>query len=214
MAAWPLTSVSVSEAVQSYPTRGVFLVRCHQGTFVAKVDPGARRDVADAQQLHALKYLGGRAFPHVPFYVPTSSGDPTGRICGRTVCVLEYLPLGALHDASPAETWGKLGAVAAGLNAFQDYPVPFAIPLRSAFSELAQRSRGRVFEARFLALLGRVAELERLRPDGLIHGEINLANARRRGDGTIVVIDWDQAGAAPAALEYGLPVDHAISVRG
>ena len=40
----------------------------------------------------------------------------------------------------------------------------------------------------------------------MAHGEINEANARRREDGTVVLIDWDQAGRAPAALEYGYPL--------
>ncbi len=41
---------------------------------------------------------------------------------------------------------------------------------------------------------------------GLIHGEINEANARRRADGEVVLLDWDQAGIGPVALEYGYPL--------
>ena len=41
---------------------------------------------------------------------------------------------------------------------------------------------------------------------GLIHGEINVANAGRRANGEVALLDWDQAGVGPLALEYGYPL--------
>jgi pentatricopeptide repeat protein len=84
--------------------------------------------------------------------------------------------------------------------------MPFAIPILVALQQLAARARGLPFEDRFLELLARAGELERQPPDALVHGEINTANARRRDDGSVVLIDWDQAGCAPAAMEYGYPL--------
>jgi hypothetical protein len=41
---------------------------------------------------------------------------------------------------------------------------------------------------------------------GLIHGELNESNIGRRRDGTVVFLDWDQAGTSATALEYGYPL--------
>lgn len=42
--------------------------------------------------------------------------------------------------------------------------------------------------------------------EGLIHGEINGANAGRRANGEVALLDWDEAGVGPLALEYGYPL--------
>ncbi len=69
---------------------------------------------------------------------------------------------------------------------------------------------GRAFEVQFLKLLGRAAGVTRLAGDALVHGEISYANARRRADGTIVLVDWDEAGRAAPAIECGYPLINAF----
>jgi aminoglycoside phosphotransferase (APT) family kinase protein len=74
--------------------------------------------------------------------------------------------------------------------------------------------RGRPFEKEYLARLERPQYLGQLAPRALIHGEINPANARQADDGTIILVDWEEAGSAHPALEYGYPLIHAfISVE-
>lgn len=114
---------------------------------------------------------------------------------------MEWLP----QPAGP-RAWQALGQVAAELNAITQYPEPFAVPVDAAVAALAERCSGETFEAEVRRLLPRLAELGRPRRRGLIHGEVNLANARLRGDGTVALVDWDQAGAGPLALEYGYPL--------
>jgi len=204
--AWPLTGVSVGEALPSFPTRGVFRVHADQGEFVAKVNRVPRPDLADADQMYVLEYLAERGFAHAPVLLRTRRGQRIARIHGNVVSVIEFLPKAVHEDVPTSDTWSRLGAAAARLNAFVDYPLPFAVALSATLAQLASRVKGLPFEARFLELLARAAELERLPPDALVHGEINEANARRKTDGTVVLIDWDQAGRAPAAMEYGYPL--------
>ncbi len=85
--------------------------------------------------------------------------------------------------------------------------IPFHSPSQSGARWTSwRRIAGRRFEAWFLEFLARVAELERLPTDALVHGEINDANARRRADGSVVLLDWDEAGAAAPAVELGYPL--------
>lgn len=205
-AIWPLTGVSIGEALPSYATRPVLRVHADQGEFVAKVDCAPRPNVAGADQLHVLEYLADRGFAHAPALLRTRSGQHVGRLGEYAIGVIEFIPRAVHEDGSTSETWSLLGQAAARLNAFADYPMPFAIPISVALQQLATRVRGLPFKDRFLELLARAGELERQRSDALVHGEINTANARRRDDGSVVLIDWDQAGCAPAAMEYGYPL--------
>ncbi len=171
--------------------------RSDQGTFVAKVNPA---------QLSVLDYLSERHFPHAPALLRTSDGASAARIGDKVVSMLGYLPRTVDDSGSPADAWRLLGEAAARLNAHHDFTLPFAVQLDCAIDELARRVAGQPFEDQFLELLGRAAGVTSLAADALVHGEINPANARRRADGTVVLVDWDEVGMAPAAIEYGYPL--------
>ncbi len=125
----------------------------------------------------------------------------------RIITLLEYIPA-PLITGDPDRTagWRDLGAAAARLNTIKDYDVPFAVPVGGSAEELAAQAEGAPLEEGVRSLLGRVERHMDLDEVGLIHGEINEANARRRADGEVVLRDWDQAGVGPVALEYGYPL--------
>jgi Ser/Thr protein kinase RdoA (MazF antagonist) len=60
--------------------------------------------------------------------------------------------------------------------------------------------------AQFHQFIDSVAPVVHALPHGLIHGEINLANAARRSDGTLVLLDWDEAGDGSVILEAAYPL--------
>jgi hypothetical protein len=205
-AAWPLTGVSLGEALPGHPTRGVFRVFCDQGDFVAKVDPAPRPDLADVDQLHVLEHLSARGFAHAPALLRTRSRHRTARIRGSAVSLLEFIPLAMDEGFSTSDTWRQLGDAAARLNAFADYPRPFAIQVAAVFDQLAARVRGLPFEARFLEVLARAGEVVHLPSDALVHGEINQANARRRADGTVALVAGTKQGGPPGHWSTGYPL--------
>lgn len=206
MAKWPLTSVTIGPALASHPTRHVSILHSDQGDFVVKVDPAPRPDLPLGEHVHVVDHLARCGFVSAPVVLRTRAGASAAMTDGGAACVTEYLPRPLVPPSGPrAPTWGDLGLVAAALNATVAYPIPFAVSVDAALHDLARRARGEVFEAPFLAALGRAGEVGRLPATALIHGEINEANARRRADGTIVLVDWDQAGSAPAVPGIRLP---------
>ena len=121
--------------------------------------------------------------------------------------VLEYIasPLvSGRHDG--VRGWRDLGSAAARLNGLTDYDVPFAVPVEEALQQLATRAAGTPFEAGLCSLVARIEHLIALDELGLIHGEINQTNAKRRNDEEVVLLDWDHAGIGPRILEYGYPL--------
>lgn len=204
---WPLSGVAIGQSFHSYPTRRVFVVRSDQGTYVAKV---ARTPQLEADSFRApsvLEHLKQRGFEHAPALLRTRSDEQIVQNGDQTICMLEYIPEVIREvDGDEERTWRELGSVAGRLNAVPDCPYPFAIPTGAALSEISRWMQGRPFEGRFLALRGRLEELTLSGPTGLIHTEINLNHARRRADGIVVLLDWDDAGTGPTVLELGSPL--------
>ena len=160
--------------------------------------------------LYVYDFLAGRGFPHIPALLCTRDGAPLVYSAGQRVCLMEYIPHGlpGFTEAPDrqAQAWQALGQAAAALNAITGYPYAHPITVSGAIAELTAWVEGRPFELRFLALVSRLGALEHSQPIGLIHAEINTANARRRDDGTVVLLDWDEAGNGPAMLEAGYPL--------
>ena len=106
---------------------------------------------------------------------------------------------------STASTWSQLGELAASLNSFADYPTPYGIPVGATIDELNRNARRYPFSSEFRKI---VSTLEVLadQPTCVIHGEINTANSILSSKGSIFLIDWDQAGTGPWALEAGYPL--------
>lgn len=198
---WPLTGVVVGERLAGFETRQVVRIHSDQGDYVVKSDPMPRPGVRDDEQLLVLDFAAEHGYPHAPSVLLTKRGHRAARTPDGLTVVLEFVPQ-PLDESS----WRALGQAAAKLNARQDFVVPYAIPIADAIADLALQAAGHAFESQFRQVLDRVSHLDGDSRRGLIHGEINLANARRRSDGTVVLLDWDQAGTAPTALEYGYPL--------
>ena len=207
---WPLSHVTLGDVAQTYPTRQVVRVRADEGDFVAKVDAGPPVEASARRMMFIYDFLADRDFPHAPALLRTRNGAPLVYGASQSVCLMEYIPHGLPGFTEPpdpqAQVWQALGQAAAALNAITGYPYAHPITVSGVVAELTAWVKGHSFESHFLALVSRLGALEHSRPIGLIHAEINPANARRRDDGTVVLLDWDEAGNGPAMLEAGYPL--------
>jgi Ser/Thr protein kinase RdoA (MazF antagonist) len=201
---WPLTGISLGETMQTYPTRRVVRIDAAQGAFVAKIDdqPPAVEDASQAYSI--LDWLAARSFPHVPVLLKTREGRPLVHTGRMSIAVMEYLG-GPKPDASCA-TWAELGDIARALNAIVDYPIRYAVDTQGAIAELTEQANTHPHKAQFRGFISLLSPLLHAPRHGLIHGEINLANAARRQDGTMALLDWDEAGTGPTVLEAGYPL--------
>lgn len=187
----------MGEQLAGFETRRVVRIHSDQGDYVVKSEPMPRADVRDEDQLLVLDFVADSGYGHAPSVLLTRRGQRVARTVDGLTVILEFVP-----QTLDENSWAALGHAAAKLNALQDFAIPFAIPIVDAISDLAVQAAGHSFEAQFSRLLDRVFPLAGDSRHGIIHGEINLANARRTNDGTVVLLDWDQAGTAPTALEW------------
>jgi Ser/Thr protein kinase RdoA (MazF antagonist) len=122
----------------------------------------------------------------------------------QIVAVMEYIDGDPLTPAP--ETWHSLGKVARALNEFADYPLEYGVPTNLAIDELTEHARSHFKREKFEAFIDELKPILSYPRRGLIHGEINLANAARRQDGTVTLLDWDEAGTGYTILEAGYPL--------
>ena len=207
---WPLDRVALGPVLQRSPTRTTCAILADQGQFVVKIyDDAAALGLGNPapeeidQHLSVLEYLAGRDFGHAPGLLRTRTGARYVRTGGMTIAILEQIA-GTTPPDTPA-TWAALGRIAAHLNGYRDYPYAYGVPIAGTIGELTQHAAQYPFRQPFLELVARLRVLEN-QPSGLIHGEINLANAVLAADGRLVLVDWDEAGTGPWVLEAGYPL--------
>ena len=202
---WPLTGVSIGPILPSYPERLVLRIFSDQGSFVAKVCPVRTGQNEFSPSL--LEYLNEKGFEHAPSLLRTRHGEPSVAQGEEHIWIMEYIP----HEISRASQdgsrdWYELGKAAGALNQFHDCPYPYGVPTEAALEEISRGMERRPFHHEFLAIQSRLWTLIDVNRVGLIHAEINEANARVRSDGTVVLVDWDQAGSGRTVLEPGYPL--------
>ncbi|WP_175548659.1 phosphotransferase enzyme family protein [Mangrovactinospora gilvigrisea] len=198
---WGLTRVTVSERLQTFPSRFVERIQADQGSFAVKVDqePGTMVEGSDQVQAGVAALLPR----HVPTIIPDRTACLWAIDQGRRITVHEDIDGG--HPASDQSTWSRLGTLLARMHALPHAPRAFAIPVAVAADELDRLAGDYPFCEDFRALLPRVRLIDD-EPAATIHGEVNLSNVRQRTTGELVLLDWDAAGAGPIALDLGYPL--------
>lgn len=207
---WDLDRVVAGPVLQRSSTRIVLSIEADQGRFVAKAyeDSWALGLVHPSleeidQHLGIFDVLAARGFRHAPSLLKTRDGQRFLRSGGMTVVILDLIE-GERPPAAVA-TWAELGRLAANLNGIAGYPHDYAISVTGTIAELTHKAERYPFRQDMLSLVSTLDVLAE-QPTSLIHGEINLANTVLARDGRIVILDWDQAGNGPWALEPGYPL--------
>jgi Ser/Thr protein kinase RdoA (MazF antagonist) len=207
---WDLQGVVQDAVLQRQETRTTYAIQSDEGSFIVKVydDDSALGlvRISEAEidrRLSIFHFLATQDFRYAPSLLETRTGDRFVRANGTTVYILERIEGGS--PPATAETWAELGQLAARLNTQEAYPFAYGIPVKGTIGELVHEAERYPFSSDMLRVASTLDVLAN-QPTCLIHGEINLANAVQSSDGRISLVDWDQAGTGPWALEAGYPL--------
>lgn len=96
--------------------------------------------------------------------------------------------------------------LAARLNAMPWLSVTYGIPTAGVIAELTAAAQTHSHPKQFLDFIAMLSPLLTAPTLGLVHGEINWANVRQRRDGTLVILNWDEAGHGATVLDAGYPL--------
>jgi Ser/Thr protein kinase RdoA (MazF antagonist) len=120
---------------------------------------------------------------------------------------MEFIPEAVAADRLlEPEMWGTIGAAMARLHAEGRSSISYSITVDGALNEIARWADGLAFRSGVLRILGYLEPRLRGGTPRVIHGEINPSNVGFRTDGTVVLLDWDQAGDAATFLDHGYPL--------
>lgn len=198
---WGLTGIAEVDEHSTYRSRRVVRIATDQGRFAVKVDTAPDAFLAGAEQVHAAM---ARAVPrHVPALRADKAGALVQHLAGQRVTVMEDID----GDPPPStkQTWSELGSILARLHSSPLVEREFVIPVDQAITELQRHAKRYPFAQEFAAAVSRIDEIPAA-PAAVIHGEVNLANVRKRSCGDLVLLDWDMAGTGPISLDLGYPL--------
>lgn len=200
---WPLTQVVFNETLQDTGTRMVKLITTDQGKYIYKVMDDWYTKEALTERLKIFDFLKEKNFKHIQTLLKTKDGQRFQEIDGKFILILEYVD--GTEPEKIKENYQQLGKIMGTLNNFTDYTYPCLIPvdaIRPTWPEIAGKVDPSVQEE-FLSIANNLPDIDGL-PNSLIHFEIILGrNNIQKPDGTIVFLDWDEAGRGATVLDPG-----------
>ena len=211
-----LTPVESFEGVEAGTVNSNYRLVTDAGTFFVRVNEGKSEDDV-AYEAELVAHLAGRGVA-TPAPRVADDGKPYARTSAGLVTVFPWLTDGTplrTRALTAADAHAAGAALAALHRAGADFPVRRAS--RYAFERIAERWRGLPSAAPgsdlAVAIADCGAEIERLErlagaraalPQGVIHGDLFVDNTLRRSDGTLVLLDFEQA--SDGAYAYDLAV--------
>jgi len=197
---WDIHAPVIVSSFQTFPTREVLAISSGDNKFAVKIDSNPPTEIATKS---VIDYLRQRSFTHCPQMIARRNGEFSLQINGTNIAIFEFIPV----ELCTPESWRKLGVVAAKLNQNFDYPRAYQVPPLGVIKELKSWCQGKAFQKSFLDILEKVEPCIGLTTlSGLVHGEVNFANARARENGEVVLLDWDNTGMGPIEIELGYPL--------
>lgn len=208
---WAFGGVSSVELVviREFENRFVYRFRANEGIFVCKVIPDVCSNDEMEERIFIYDFLKERGFQHIPDLIKMRSE----KYVFTTEKQLHILVMEHIDGGEPAQTvenYGQLGGILGKLNNIADYPKQALISvdaIRPGFPKIAEQLPDDI-RNEYLFIAHSLPDIDQL-PQALLHFEANLPNSVQRKDGTIVLVDWDEAGNGAVVLDPGL---HFVSV--
>jgi Ser/Thr protein kinase RdoA (MazF antagonist) len=200
---WPLTHVVFNETLQDAGTRMVGLMTTDQGKYTFKIMDDWYTKAELTERLKIFDFLKEKNFKHITTLVKTKDNARLHELNGKFVLVLEYVE--GKEPEETKENYQQLGHILGTLNNITDYTHPCLIPvdaIRPTWKDIAAKLDPSI-QDEFMTIANNLPDIDGL-PNSLIHFEIKLGrNNIQTPDGTIVFLDWDEAGRGATVLDPG-----------
>jgi Ser/Thr protein kinase RdoA (MazF antagonist) len=199
---WGLKDVRLNKILQqSYGHRMTLLIDSTQGKFVYKVASPWKDERALEKDTVIFDFLNEKGCTFITKLLKTVEGKNFATIQDRFVYVLEYVE--GKNPARTVETYKKLGEITAILHSTEGYQHrtdfnPQYI-IEHNFKENAEKFS---FSDEYLKISKTLPNFSQF-SQTLIHTDISPENTVEREGGSLVFVDWDDAGIGPTVLDLG-----------
>lgn len=198
---WPLTHVRIVKTILGKDERTIVLATSTEGDYVFKIAHHDKPEAILKKDVTVLHFLQKKNFTASPTILKTHSGHLYTRVSSCLVYALKYIE-GVTPAPSP-RTWQKFGKTLASLHLIepsQKFKSNFTV--KSQRVKMLKLARSFGTEPRYAEMWKKLPNFRNL-PQSMIHTDAALNNAIERADGSLVLLDWDDAGRGPCVLDIG-----------
>ena len=171
-----------------------------EGKFVFKIAGPDKKESTLKRDVAMLRFLEKNKFSAAPKILATKSWQPYRRVSGRFVYAMKHA---GSPPRSSLKNWHELGKALASLHLIRSSTIP-----KSSFTVAAQRAkmlkRAKSFkmEAGHAEIWRSLRSFDKL-PQSIIHTDPGIHNTVQRKNGSLVLVDWEDAGRGPSVLDIG-----------
>ncbi len=198
---WPLTGIELHEVYRAEP-RIVQRVSTDQGEFVIKAADPSKDKEAVERDTAIFDFLESNQFP-APKLLHTSNGQKYVQYDDRFWYILEYVDNTSIEDTP--ETWRAVGELMGKLHSLEGYTERTVFTFSSEIPHMLKRAKEFGIGEEYVRLVQNLPNLDIL-PQALIHTDMSLGNVIQQNNGSLVLIDWDDAGIGTRTLDVGFPL--------
>ena len=199
---WSLTDIHDVRFLKQSGERKVFQLDSNEGRYIAKIADPSKGPQKIINDTNILRFLEKINYP-APRLLQTRDGNNFIENDKGFIYVMPFI-----EGAEPEKTvanYAQLGTVTAQLHIIEGYQTSSDFKVAHEITKMLARAKKFDMDSRYAQLVNALPDFARL-PQCLIHTDIGTHNSIQQPDGTIVLIDWDDAGLGTRILDLGFPL--------
>lgn len=200
---WPLTKISIDKLLQKKDKRVVYKISADEGEFVVKIANPYKTKNSIESDTSILDFLKNEKFSHSPQLLKTSNNRLYHKIEDSFVYIMEYIK--GVPPKGTVEDWRQLGKITAKLHNTVGYSYQSLFNAHLKIEGLKKSQVNTSFKNEYLKVLNSLPNFNEL-SQSLVHTDIGPHNAIKSLNGSITLIDWDDAGTSTSILDLGFPL--------
>lgn len=199
---WALSNPTLVKTLKRSAARVVYEVKSLEGRFVFKIADPSKDTDAVAKDMNILRFLGDVGYP-APRILPTSNGEDFIKINENIIYALSLID--GTEPQQTVQNYKLLGIATATLHNLRGYAITTNFTTDNEIPKMLARAKLYNMDPLYEELVRNLPNFSQL-PSCVIHTDIGAHNSIQQPDGSIVLIDWDDAGIGTRVLDIGFPL--------
>ena len=202
---WGLKNVKIKKILQQSNDRIVGIIQSKTGKYVFKTAGSWKNLRGVIKDTKIFRILRKKGFQYLPVLIETNKGENFVKFGKKYLYLLEYIEG---KNAKPtAQTYKKLAAITAELHKVKNFPFKTDFDPTKIIKNLCKKTFS--FSAEYRQIARTLPNFKTM-PQTVIHTDIAPLNSIQKRNGKIILVDWDDAGIGPTALDLGAVLNEII----
>lgn len=200
---WGFKELNIISKITANGHRTVDVIETEKGKYVLKAFPSALSESSIKKYTEALNYISRKEIKLSPVIIQNKEKSLYTRLDNRYVYIMEYIE-GRPLKGLPEDEY-KLGQASAILHSFNDYNQPSCLVIKERISNMKERFSEYPFKKEYDEIVIKLPDFDKYK-QAFIHTDIGPHNAVMRKDGSVIFVDFDDAGMGSPFIDIGYPL--------